>query len=384
MIPPEQLIPVYETRFGSLQQAEYYFSPGRVNLIGEHIDYNGGYVMPAAISLGVTAVFQPDEQHQLKIYSKDFDEEITVNLETLASQEGTYQWPLYVIGTLKKVRDRQLPLRGGKIVMASDLPPGAGLSSSAALECLIAYIMAPEYYDRERTHLALDAQRAEREEIGMQCGIMDQYAVAYGKKDQALLLDCSALEHEYLPADFKDFQLVIINTNHPRTLADSRYNERRAECERALAILNRFDPAEHLANAHEISVGYLEDDTLYFRAKHVVTEQQRVLAAFDALKLGRLDYFGDLLWASHQSLDEDYEVAGDALNCIVHYAGKFKGCIGARMTGAGFGGCAIALVEKASVKRFCDYVGRKYETGMGRKADFYMADISDGVHRLKG
>lgn len=383
MISVESLIPKFEEQFGEIGAYEAYFSPGRVNLIGEHIDYNGGYVMPFAINMGITALFTPSDSLELTIYSVDFNESITLRLDLLAEVEGQNRWPLYISGSLKKIAERNIPLRGGKMVFQSDLPLRSGLSSSAAIECLLIYMMAPEYYHNDRLALALDAQRAEIEEVGLKCGIMDQYAVAFGKKDHALLLDCQKLVHEYVPLDFKDYQLIIMNTNLPRSLTESKYNERWDECQQALKIVQRFDPAENLANAHEISIGYIEDDHLYFRAKHVVTEQQRVLAAFDALKLGRIDYLGELLWASHASLDEDYEVAGDALNCLVYYAQKFKGCIGARMTGAGFSGCAIALVEKSSVKRFCDYVGRKYETDQGRKADFYPAESADGVSRLK-
>lgn len=383
MISIESLIPKLEEQFGTVEAYEAYFSPGRVNLIGEHIDYNGGYVMPFAIDMGITALFVPEDSPELTIHSVDFEETVSLRLDLLVEVQGKKRWPLYVTGSLRKIAERNIPLRGGKMIFQSDLPLGSGLSSSAAIECLIIYMMAPAEYHNDRLALALDAQRAEIEEVGMKCGIMDQYAVAFGKKGHVLLLDCQKLIHEYVPLDFKEYQLVVMNSNYPRTLVDSKYNERYDECQQALQIVKRFDPAENLANAHEISIGYIEDDNLYFRAKHVVTEQQRVLAAFDALKLGRIDYLGELLWASHASLDEDYEVAGDALNCLVYYSQKFKGCIGARMTGAGFGGCAIALVEKSSVKRFCDYVGRKYETDQKRKADFHLVETSDGVMRLK-
>lgn len=383
MISIESLVTRWEEQFGTIGAYEAYFSPGRVNLIGEHIDYNGGYVMPFAIDLGITALFVPDNSPELTIHSVDFEETVSLRLDLLVEVEGKKRWPLYVTGSLRKIAERNIPLRGGKMIFQSDLPLGSGLSSSAAIECLIIYMMSPAEYHDDRLALALDAQRAEIEEVGMKCGIMDQYAVAFGKKGHALLLDCQKLIHEYVPLDFKEYQLVVMNTNYPRTLVDSKYNERWGECQQALQIVQRFDPAENLAQAHEISIGYIEDDNLYFRAKHVVTEQQRVLAAFDALKLGRIDYLGELLWASHASLDEDYEVAGDALNSLVYYAQKFRACIGARMTGAGFGGCAIALVEKSSVKRFCDYVGRKYEIDQKRKADFYLVETSDGVMRLK-
>lgn len=382
MVDHQLLYPLFHERFGESAGAQQYFSPGRVNLIGEHIDYNGGYVLPVAISLGISAIFLQDDSQQLEVYTADFDEQVSIDLKTLLVPEGKSRWPLYVTGTLRVLKQQDIPLRGGKVVMKSDLPLGSGLSSSAAIECLFAYMMSPDYFDNNRRTLALLAQKAEREEVGMNCGIMDQYAVAFGKKDMAMLLDCANVESRYIPADFGDYALVIINSNQPRTLADSKYNERRKECDAALEIIQRHDPAKFLVDAHEISIAQLEDDVLYARAKHVVTEQKRVLAALDALEQGNMPYFGELLWASHQSLDEDYEVAGTGLNTIVFYAKKFSGCIGARMTGAGFGGCAIALVEKSRVKRFCDYVGHKYEVDMGVKADFYLAEITDGVRKI--
>lgn len=382
MIEAEQVYAIYKERFGAADSPEYFFAPGRVNLIGEHIDYNGGLVFPAAISLGITAAFQADEGSLLQVYADDFEEQVTIDLKALNAPSGTGKWPLYVTGMLRVVARAGLPLRGGKVVIKSDLPVGSGLSSSAAMECLFGYLMAPDVFDAHRRDLALMAQQAEREEVGVQCGIMDQYAVALGKAGQAILLDCSVPEHEYVPADFGQYTLVIINSNYPRTLADSKYNERKVECDAALAQLQAFDPAPHLAQMHEMSVATLDDDTLYMRATHVVTEQQRVIHAVEALRAGNLEYFGALLWASHRSLDEYYEVAGDALNTIIHYAGKFPGCIGARMTGAGFGGCAIALVEAVKVKRFCDYVGQKYQQQTGRSADFYAAEIVDGVRKL--
>lgn len=367
---------------GNAEKAQFYFSPGRVNLIGEHIDYNGGLVMPAAISLGITAIFQPDASRTLRVVAADFEEERTIDLDSLFAPNGTSRWPLYIVGTLRVVAAKGLPLKGGLLYLKSDLPLGSGLSSSAAMECLVAYIMGEAFYEEERVQLALDAQQAEREEVGVNCGIMDQFAVAMGKKDHAIVLDCSTLEYKHIPIHLGENSLVIINSNHPRTLADSKYNERRAECDAALKSVQGFDPAQFLVDVHELSVTQILDDTLYLRAKHVVTEQKRVIAAAESLELGNLKYFGNLLWASHQSLDADYEVAGDALNTIIYYANKFTGCIGARMTGAGFGGCAIALVETEKVKRFCDYVGQKFEQKTGVKADFYIAEISDGVRRL--
>jgi galactokinase len=383
MIQPEELVSGFPEVFGSIAQTEAYFSPGRINLIGEHIDYNGGLVMPAAISLGISALFQPDDTNELKVYAADFKELVTIDLSTLPAPVGYARWPLYVAGTMRVMKRKGRKLRGGNLMMKSDLPLASGLSSSAAMECLIAFIMDEQYYKGNRMELALHAQEAEREEVGVNCGIMDQFAVASGKQGMAMLLHCDTLEYEYIPARFEPYVLTIINSNFPRILADSKYNERRSECEQALSIIQKNgDPATFLTEVHEISIAQLTDDIIYARAKHVVTEQQRVIAASDALRSGNVEYFGNLLWASHESLDKDYEVAGDALNTIVHFAGKFSGCIGARMTGAGFGGCAIALVEKGMEKRFSDYVGRKYTQHTGFEATFFPAEISDGIRKL--
>jgi|SRR5690554_4134215 len=383
MIKVSSLIPKFEEVFGMLTNYEVYFAPGRVNLMGDHIDYNGGCVLPFAINLGITALFVPDSSLELAVYSADLDELFRVDIKDVNSLEPVSGWKQYIIGSLKKAYQRTHSLRAGRIVLQSDLPLGAGLSSSAALECLMIYIMAPGFYDQNRLLLALDAQAAEAEEVGVECGIMDQYAIAFGKKDTAMLIDTHRLTHEYVPLDFRDYQLVVMNTNVSRSLVTSKYNERKAECEHALRIIQRHDPARNLVEAHEISIASLEDDNLYYRAKHVITEQQRTLAAYEALKQGEVEYLGGLMWMSHTSLDEDYEVAGDALNCLVGYAHKFRHCIGARMTGAGFGGNAIALVDKKYVKRFCDYVGLKYQQKQARKADFYLLDSSDGVKRLE-
>jgi galactokinase len=212
---------------------------------------------------------------------------------------------------------------------------------------------------------------------------MDQFVVANGKKDNALLLNCATLEFEYIPAKFKNCSLVIINSNKARTLADSKYNERRSECEQAFEILSKFDMATDLCHIHEISLGFLEEDILYQRAKHAILENKRVLYAAEALKQGNMDAFGQILTESHISLNTDYEVSCYELNMIVHYSTHFDGCLGARMTGAGFGGCCIALVEQERLQTFINYVGKKYTEKTKLKADFYVTEIVDGVKRIK-
>lgn len=371
--------------FGKNAQ-ESFFSPGRVNLIGEHIDYNGGNVLPAAISLGITALVSRREDSTIRIYSNDFKEECSIDINLLNETifpVASVHWSHYILATLLVLKNINIELKGADILLESNLPLGAGLSSSAALECLIGFIFNQDFYQTHRTELALDAQTAERKYIGVNCGIMDQFVVANGKKDNALLLNCATLEFEYIPAKFKNCSLVIINSNKARTLADSKYNERRSECEQAFEILSKFDMATDLCHIHEISLGFLEEDILYQRAKHAILENKRVLYAAEALKQGNMDAFGQILTESHISLNTDYEVSCYELNMIVHYSTHFDGCLGARMTGAGFGGCCIALVEQERLQTFINYVGKKYTEKTKLKADFYVTEIVDGVKRIK-
>lgn len=384
MIQTNKLKEEFIHRYGEFE-VETYFSPGRVNLIGEHIDYNGGFVLPATISFGISAVVRRREDDFIRLYAKDFKEEVLIKFNSICakniSQEAIH-WSHYIVATLLVLIDKGVHLRGADILIGSDLPLGSGLSSSAALECLIAFIFNEDYYLKNKTQLALDAQQAERKYVGVNCGIMDQFAVANGLKNHAILLNCATLEYEYIPANFKDYKLVIINSNKARALAESKYNERRSECDAAFEILRKFDIAEDLCHVHEISLAYLEDDILYQRAKHAILENKRVLYAVEALKDGNIGAFGQLLTESHISLDTDYEVSGNELNTIVHYSTHFDGCIGARMTGAGFGGCCIALVEKDKTDRFITYVSKKYAEKTGLKADFYLAEIANGVGKL--
>lgn len=371
--------------FGKNAQ-ESFFSPGRVNLIGEHIDYNGGNVLPATISLGITALVSRREDSTIRIYSNDFKEECSIDINLLNETifpVASVHWSHYILATLLVLKNINIELKGADILLESNLPLGAGLSSSAALECLIGFIFNQDFYQTHSTELALDAQTAERKYIGVNCGIMDQFVVANGKKDNALLLNCATLEFEYIPAKFKNCSLVIINSNKARTLADSKYNERRSECEQAFEILSKFDMATDLCHIHEISLGFLEEDILYQRAKHAILENKRVLYAAEALKQGNMDAFGQMLTESHISLNTDYEVSCYELNMIVHYSTHFDGCLGARMTGAGFGGCCIALVEQERLQTFINYVGKKYTEKTKLKADFYVTEIVDGVKRIK-
>ena len=383
MLNTQQLKEEFSQRYGAFE-VETYFCPGRVNLIGEHIDYNGGFVLPAAISLGITAIVHQRKDAIIRIYAKDFQEEISFSVDDdfLFLQNEKTHWIDYVKASLQILKDNNVPLVGADILIGSDLPLGAGLSSSAALECLICYIFNENYYNKNRTQLALDAQRAERQYVGVNCGIMDQFAVANGQQNKAMQLNCATLENEYILADFKEYQLIIINSNKARALAESKYNERRKECDAAFEILRKFDIADDLCHVHEISLAYLDDDILYQRAKHAILENKRVIHAVKALSAGQIEAFGALLVESHISLSTDYDVSCEELNMIVHYSTHFDGCVGARMTGAGFGGCCIALVKKEKVDRFISYVAQKYEQKTMLKANFYVCDLVDGVKKI--
>ncbi len=381
MLDTNSLKEKFLTHFG-YTATDTFFSPGRINLIGEHIDYSGGYVLPAAISLGITAIVEKRKDNIINVYAQNFEEAFSIDLNHPLNLSKEVGWARYVTSTLQVLQDKNTPLFGADILIDSDLPLGTGLSSSAALECLIAYIFNEKYYNQNRTELAIDAQDAEVKYVGVNCGIMDQFAVANGKKNHAILLNCDSLDFEHIPLDFGDHQLVIINSNTPRVLTESKYNERRSECDAAFQILKQFDVAENLCQVHGISLAYLDDDILYRRAKHAVAENNRVLLATDALAQNELEIFGDLLKQSHHSLSKDYEVSCKEIDDLVHIIEHFSSSLGARMIGGGFGGCVIALVEKSSLDKFIEYISVNYERKTKLKAEFYPCHISDGIARI--
>ncbi|MBK7506521.1 MAG: galactokinase [Bacteroidetes bacterium] len=378
MLSKESANEIFLNQF-SYTAEEYCFSPGRINLIGEHIDYNGGLVLPFAINKGILAAFKKNENKIIRIYSADFEDSLVIDLGKAIEFPVEVNWKTYILGMIEMMNSKGFYISGMDIIICSDLPLGSGLSSSAALECLIGYVFANEYYDKNRKELALDAQHVEHEYAKVKCGIMDQFAVANGKKEMGMLLDCNNLQSNYLPIELKNFTLLVINSNKPRALVDSKYNERRVECDKILALLDGFDPSKELANLNPLSLAYIEDDILYSRAKHILTENNRVKMASNALADGNIEALGQLLLASHQSLDEDYEVAGHELNTIVKYAMKVKECVGARMTGAGFGGCCIAIVEKNAIAKFKQYVSKKYQENTHYTCAIFEVEISDGV-----
>ncbi|CCJ32676.1 galactokinase [Caloramator australicus] len=373
----------FEKNFGTRGDIQYFFSPGRVNLIGEHIDYNGGLVFPCALSIGIYAAVGYREDKKVRLVSKNMVNKVEFTLNDIQFKEED-GWGNYPKGVIKYIQEEGYNLKGADIYLESTLPDGAGLSSSAALEVLTGYIMLyPILGDKiDRVWLSLICQRAENEFIGVNCGIMDQFSVAMGKRDHAILLDCNTLEYEYVPVDLKGYTLVIMNTNKKRELSESKYNERRYECEMALKHINDYKKIENLCHATLEDLGLLKDNLLKTRARHVITENQRVKEAIKFLKGGNIKEFGKLLVKSHESLKNDYEVTGLHLDTIVEAALKFEGCIGARMTGAGFGGCGIAIVENKLLEEFIKEVEVKYKEITNISPSFYISRIDDGVKML--
>jgi galactokinase len=381
----KELIQVVAARFGKEPQ-HIFFCPGRVNLIGEHIDYNGGNVMPCAISMGTYLAVSKNTDKLLRFQCINFPETAELHLQESYTKTGK-EWFNYPLGVINEFLTKEISLCGLDMLFYGNLPIGAGLSSSASIEVLTAFAMS-SMFSAEATNqqLALIGKKVENEFIGVNCGIMDQFAVAMGKKDKAILLNCDTLDYEYLPFEIGDYVLAIINSNKQRKLADSKYNERFAECRKALSLLEKELPVNHLCeiNFHSFEAHrhLINDPVLEKRALHVISENFRVGEAKDALKAGELVTFGKLMYASHQSLKEWYEVSGKELDTIVDFCKSYQDCIGARMTGAGFGGCAIALVKKNSFDDFESQIKVYYKNIIGYEPGVFASVIGDGVGEL--
>ncbi|WP_297992764.1 galactokinase [uncultured Clostridium sp.] len=384
----ERMIELFKSEYGvDNREIKTFLSPGRVNLIGEHIDYNGGFVFPGALTVGIYAALSLRDDNKIRMRSKNVAGEVIFDLSEDLVYKKEDDWGNYPKGVVKALMDLGHEVPGMDIVLYSNIPDGAGLSSSAALEVLMAYIIL--YLENkeqiDRVEVSKLCQKVENEFVGVNCGIMDQFAVAVGKKDHAILLDCDSLRYEYAPLSLGDYSLVIMSTNKRRELADSKYNERRAECEKALEIINE-NKVEKLSNLCEVTLDdietFISDEIIKRRAIHVVTENERVKRSMEMLKDNDILGFGKLLTASHMSLENDYEVTGLHLDTLVHEALKIDGCIGARMTGAGFGGCAIALVNNSKVEEFKEKVSLAYENVTGITPSFYTSNIGEGTHVL--
>ena len=368
------------------EPTHFFFCPGRVNLIGEHIDYNGGKVMPCAISLGTYLAIAKNTDKLLRFQCINFPETAALHLQSSYSKTGK-EWFNYPLGAIHQLLQNEYAISGLDMLFYGDLPIGAGVSSSASIEVLTAFAIS-ELFDLNisKIDLALLGKKAENEFIGLNSGIMDQFAVAMGSKDKAILLNCDTLEYEYLPFRTGEYVLVIINSNKQRSLADSKYNERFAECGAALKLLKKEIQAENLCDIDlQTFQSYrhlINDPVLEKRALHVIAENFRVHEAKEALQASELFTFGKLMYASHHSLKELYEVSGKELDTIVEFCETYNDCIGARMTGAGFGGCAIALVKKDSYDDFASRIETYYQQKIGYKPEVFASAIGDGVMRL--
>ena len=378
----------FQEVFGAPAEKQF-FAPGRVNLIGEHTDYNGGNVFPCAIDKGTYGLVKKRNDRKFRMYSENFADlgVMEFTLDELTNDKK-HDWANYPKGVIKMFLEAGQKIDSGfDILFSGNIPNGAGLSSSASIEMLTAIVL------KDLFHLSIDpvemAQLGKKTEnlfIGVNSGIMDQFAVAMGKKDHAILLDCNTLKYAYVPVVLKDEVIVIANTNKRRGLADSKYNERRAECDEALAELQTKLPIKALGELSieqfEANKDLIKSPVRQKRAKHAVYENQRTLKAQKELSAGNLTEFGKLMNQSHISLRDDYEVTGVELDTLAALAWEQPGVVGSRMTGAGFGGCTVSIVKKDKVDDFIKNVGEAYKNKIGYAADFYIASVSDGAKKL--
>lgn len=385
----EKLLEKFREVFGDKDGVNVYFAPGRVNLIGEHTDYNGGHVFPSALTIGTYAAARKNKENVFRFYSMNFEK---LNVITVPLKDFSYKkeddWTNYPKGVIWALREKGFEIEEGiDVVYFGNIPNASGLSSSASVEVLTGYILKELFaLNIDMVQIALVSQYAENKFNGVNCGIMDQFSIAMGKKDHAIFLDTSNLEYEYAPIKLDAAKIVIACSNKKRGLGDSKYNERRQECEDALALLKTAVNINSLGELSEEEFekhkDVIQDEIKIKRARHAVYENQRTIKAVDALKKGNIELFGQLMKDSHISLRDDYEVTGLELDTLFDAAWKQEGVIGSRMTGAGFGGCTVSIVKEGSVDTFIKNVGSLYLEKIGYSADFYVVDIGDGPSTL--
>lgn len=370
-------------QYFNLPVEKVYFAPGRVNLIGEHLDYNGGWVLPAAIDLGIAAAIRLRDDGVLNLVSGNLEGVREIRVENLITEAKLNNWSDYPLGVLRELKLNGYDIAGADIYYLGNLPHGGGLSSSAAIEVLTAYIFSGAIKRESNLleRLALLSQKVENEFIGVNCGIMDQFAVALGEANKCIMLKSDTLDYKLTPFKTENVKIVIINSNKRRELSGSEYNNRHKECKSALKKLNSEYQLQSLAQAEKYQLSTL-DERLQRRVRHVITENDRVLQAVEAVKNDDFDTFGRLLNDSHDSLKNDFEVSCRELDVISEEGREIKGCKGARMTGAGFGGSAVAVVETEAVESFTGRLDRIYTEKTGLKAEFFTASISRGVDRI--
>ena len=385
----EPVLAKFKELFGDEGEIGVYFAPGRVNMIGEHTDYNGGHVFPCALTIGTYGVARKRDDKKLRFYSMNFE-----NLGVLESSveglkpEKEADWTNYPKGVMWAFGEKGMKVESGMdLVLFGNIPNGSGLSSSASVEVLTGFILRDMFgFDVTNQDLALIGQYSENKFNGVNCGIMDQFAIAMGKKDNAIFLDTATLKYEYAPIRLENAKIVISCSNKKRGLGDSKYNERRSECETALAELQKVVKINALGDLTEAQFEQYQDaitsPVCQKRAKHAVYENQRTIKAVEALQNNDVALFGKLMNDSHVSLRDDYEVTGIELDTLVEEAWKIDGVIGSRMTGAGFGGCTVSIVKDDAVDAFIEKVGTDYKNKIGYAADFYVVEIGDGPVKL--
>ncbi len=384
MVDPQRVRQIFHDRFGG--RPRLFRAPGRVNLIGEHTDYNDGFVMPVAIDRDTVVAAAPRRDSLLRVYSENLQEEATIDLASSTSSE-VGSWTSYIEGVARVLMSKGCDIEGADLVILSDVPEGAGLSSSAALELSVGTAMAAlNNIEIEPKDLALAAQQAEHEYAGTQCGIMDQYISAAGQVDHALLIDCRELTYKPISIRSDSTSWVVINTKVKHNLATSEYNERRRQCEEAVAVIVKSYPqVKALRDADLEMLHNVKDamqEVIHRRARHVITENNRTLQAAQALAARRIDEMGLLMFSSHDSLRDDYEVTSPELDLLVELARKFDGCLGSRMTGGGFGGCTISLVQKGRKSEYIEALSAAYEKQFGFAPAPLMVQSARGAHEI--
>ncbi|WP_432711124.1 galactokinase [Pedobacter sp.] len=368
------------------QATATYFTPGRVNLIGEHIDYNGGLVMPCAITLGTWLVVAPNNDQVIRFKSLNFADEQSFPLASGYTKTGS-EWYNYPLGVFNEMLKEKQISTGLDMLFYGNIPVASGLSSSASIEVITAYALNEQFnLGYSRQELALLSQKVENEFIGVNCGIMDQFAVTFGEKHKAIVLNCDTLKYRLVDCNPGEYVLAIINTNKPRKLSESKYNERVSECQTALELLNQEIKLNNLceltAEKFALHAHLIKDPVILKRATHVITENDRVIQAAKALSEDNFEEFGRLMYASHQSLKELYEVSGHELDTVVEFCEAYPHVVGARMTGAGFGGCAIAFLAKDYEEDFVAKIKPYYEERVGYAPEVYFTDIGNGASTI--
>lgn len=386
----KKLFDMFAELFGDSEGARFYFSPGRVNLIGEHTDYNGGHVFPCALTLGTYGAARKREDNKIHLYSMNLDSfgVVEASLDDLTNKKE-YNWANYPLGVVWAFKEKGHTITSGfDMVIWGNIPNGSGLSSSASLEVLTGVILTDlsEIKDLSMTDLALIGQYSENNFNGCNCGIMDQFAVAMGKKDHAIFLNTSDLSYEYAPCVLDGAKIVITNSKVKHSLVDSAYNDRRNECAAALKALQSELDIQALGDLtpeeFEAHKSLIKDEIQLQRAKHAVYENQRTIDAVTALKAGDIESFGKLMNQSHISLRDDYDVSCEEIDILVDLAWKIPGVLGSRITGGGFGGCTVSIVKDESIDTFIETIGKTYLEKVGHEAEFYTVDIGDGASRL--